>query len=136
MRKPDARATETVGRLKPAWEYLFVPSRRQRGRDKAGHGWRLRQLEPAEIASRFESTTEQVVQVSPDVCVAYPVQWLTVAVKPEYITVSLLQGSEMLCWHYLVDSGAIHDVVEHIDEAILQHEVFDETQQQALYDEH
>jgi hypothetical protein len=73
MRKPDARATETVGRLKPEWEYFFLPSRRQRGRDKAGHGWRLRQLEPAEIASRFESTTEQVVQVSPDVYVAYPV---------------------------------------------------------------
>ncbi len=28
-----------------------------------------------------------------------------------------------------IHSGAIHDVVEHIDEAILQHEVFDETQQ-------
>jgi hypothetical protein len=173
MRKTDARATETVGRLKPAWEYLFVPSRRQRGRDKAGHGWRIRQLEPAEIASRFESTTEQVVQVSPDVCVAYPVQWLTAAVKPEYITVSLLQGSEVLCWQYLVEqsvldsstdgchvqlptapalhsgehlfdavfgllihSGAIHDVVENIDDAILHHEVFDETQQQVLYDEH
>jgi hypothetical protein len=91
---------------------------------------------------------------------------LTAAVKPEYITVSLLQGSEVLCWQYLVEqsvldssaggchvrlptvpalysgehlfdavfglfihSGAIHDVVEHIDEAILQHEVFDETQQ-------
>ncbi len=113
------------------------------------------------------------MEVSPDVYVAYPVQWLTAAVKPEYITVSLLQGSEVLCWQYLVEenvldscadgchvqlptapalhsgehrfddvfgllihSGVIHDVVEHIDEAILQYEVFDETQQQDLYDEH
>jgi len=173
MCEPDAKATAAIGRLKPEWEYLFVPSRRQRGRDKAGHGWRLRQLEPDEIASRFESTTEQVVQISPNVYVTYPVQWLTAAVKPEYITVSLLQGSEVLCWQYLVEesvldssiggchvqlpmvpvlysgehlfdavsvlliqSGAIHDVAEHLDEAILQQEVFDEAQQQALYDEH
>ncbi len=36
----------------------------------------------------------------------------------------------------LIHSGAIQDVVEHIDEAILQQEVFDATQQQSLYDDH
>ena len=35
----------------------------------------------------------------------------------------------------LIHSGAIHDVVEHLDEAILQQEVFDEAQQQEVFDE-
>ncbi len=38
MHEPDAKTTEVIGRLKPEWEYLFVPSRRQLGRDKASHG--------------------------------------------------------------------------------------------------
>jgi hypothetical protein len=41
MCESDAKATESIGRLKPEWEYLFVPSRRQRGRDKSLAAWRL-----------------------------------------------------------------------------------------------
>ncbi len=47
-------------------------------------------------------------------------------------TVPALYSGEHLfdaVFGFLIHSGAIHDVVEHIDEAILQHEVFDETQQ-------
>jgi hypothetical protein len=81
------------GMLRQPGEYLWSPSKRQLADERAGRGWRLRQIQPAQVQDSMASATEQVVEISPGVYVAYPTRWLRTLTRPDYVTVTLINGS-------------------------------------------
>ena len=88
---PGARAG--FGKIRKPGEYLWSPSKRQLAEERKGKGWQLQQLQPDRVQLEMTSTVAQVVEVSPGVSVAYPVDWLRAHNKPEYVKVTLLNGS-------------------------------------------
>ncbi len=53
-------------------EYLWSSSKRQLADERADRGWRIQQIQPAQVQDSMVSTTEQVVEISPGVYVVYP----------------------------------------------------------------
>ena len=89
QRSAEARS---FGMLRQPWEYLWSPTKKQLASERAGKGWKLQQIQPAEIQDYAASSEVQVVEASPGVSVAYPVEWLTAKVKPDYVRVTLRSG--------------------------------------------
>ena len=82
--------------LRQPWEYLWSPTKKQFAGERAGKGWKLQQIQPAEVQAYTASSVVQVVESSPGVSVAYPVEWLTAKVKPDYVKVTLRSGAVVL----------------------------------------
>jgi hypothetical protein len=83
------------GMLRQQGEYLWSPSKKQRAEERAGRGWKLQQIQPEQVQDRMASTTEQVVEISQGVYVSYPTHWLRTVTSPDYVTVTLLNGSQV-----------------------------------------
>jgi hypothetical protein len=81
--------------LRQQGEYLWSPSKKQRAEERAGRGWKLQQIQPEQVQDRMASTTEQVVEISQGVYVSYPTHWLRTVTSPDYVTVTLLNGSQV-----------------------------------------
>jgi hypothetical protein len=64
--------------------------------DRAGKGWKLQQIQSGEFQDNGANSEVQVVESSPGVSVAYPVEWLTAKIKPDYVKVTLLSGPVVL----------------------------------------
>ena len=79
--------------LRKPGEYLWSPSKRQLAEERKGKGWQLQQLQSDRVQLEMTWTVAQVVEVSPGVNVAYPVEWLRAHTKPDYVKVTLLNGS-------------------------------------------
>ena len=62
------------GMFRKPGEYLWSPSKRQLAEERKGKGWQLQQLQPDRVQLEMTSTVAQVVEVSPGVSVAYPVE--------------------------------------------------------------
>jgi hypothetical protein len=100
-------ASAGFGLLRKPGEYLWSPSKRQLAEERRGKGWQLQQLRPALLQLEMASTVAQVVEISPGVHVGYPVEWLQARNRPEYIKVTLLDGSVVRYWQEAVESAVL-----------------------------
>jgi hypothetical protein len=55
----------------------------------------LQQIQPEQVQDLMSSPTEQVVEISTGVYVSYPTHWLHTVTSPDYVTVTLLNGSQV-----------------------------------------
>jgi hypothetical protein len=79
--------------LRKPGEYLWSPLQRQLAEERKGTWCQLQQLQPDRVQLEMTSTVAQVVEVSPGIHVAYPVEWLRAQNTPDYVKVTLLNGS-------------------------------------------
>ena len=59
-------------------------------------GWKLHQIQTAKVQDNVANSEVQVVEASPGVYVAYPIEWFIAKIKSDYVKVTLISGSGVL----------------------------------------
>ena len=93
QRSAEAR---NFGVLCQPWEYLWSPTKKQIADERSGRGWKLQQIQSAKVQDNVTNSEVQTLEASPGVYVSYPVEWLILKIKPDYVKVTLISGSAVL----------------------------------------